>query len=136
VRGVWQRQGLTPRNQRLLWLEQVTAADGGVLTEAHLRQLGVHRRRATDPDQYLGSAKPGFLLCQDREDLQPTVAEAHSSLAFAKLHNFEGPDDCGRRTQRPRVARSTRSTFEIAHALTDNGRETFGKPHRTPPSCS
>ncbi len=45
VRGVWQRQGLTLRYQRLLWLEQKTAAEGGVLTEAHLRPLRMHRPR-------------------------------------------------------------------------------------------
>jgi hypothetical protein len=32
VPGVWARHGLTLRFQRLLWLEQRTAARGGVLT--------------------------------------------------------------------------------------------------------
>jgi transposase len=46
VRGVLQRQGLTLRHRRLLWLEQKTAADGGVLTEAQLRLLRMHRGRS------------------------------------------------------------------------------------------
>lgn len=52
VRYVWQRHGLTLRYQRLLWLEQKTAARGGVLTESQLRLLRpsadgqAHRSRA------------------------------------------------------------------------------------------
>jgi len=39
VRAVWQRHGLTLRFQRLLWLEQKTAAQGGILTENQIRLL-------------------------------------------------------------------------------------------------
>ena len=39
VRAVWVRQGLTLRHQRLLWLEQKTAAQGGILTEAQATRL-------------------------------------------------------------------------------------------------
>ena len=49
VRCVWQWQGLTLRYKRLPWLEQKTAAEGGVLTEAHLRLLRMHPGRITDP---------------------------------------------------------------------------------------
>jgi hypothetical protein len=45
VRYVWARHGLTLRFQRLLWLEQKTAAAGGVLTEAQIRLLRRHRGR-------------------------------------------------------------------------------------------
>ena len=63
VRGVWVRQGLTLKFQRLLWLEQRTAAQGGVLTEAHLRLLRQHRGRVTDPERHIEAPRPGFLLC-------------------------------------------------------------------------
>ena len=36
VRGVWVRQGLTLKFQRLLWLEQRTSARGAILTEVRL----------------------------------------------------------------------------------------------------
>jgi transposase len=43
VRVVWQRHGLTLKIQRLLWLEQKTAAEGGVLTERQIRLLQKYR---------------------------------------------------------------------------------------------
>jgi transposase len=39
VRAVWQRHGLTLRIQRLLWLEQKSAAGGGVRAERMIRLL-------------------------------------------------------------------------------------------------
>ncbi len=65
VRCVWQRHGLTLRYQHLLWLEQKTAARGGILTESQLRLLRRARGRLTDPEQHVEAPQPGFLLCQD-----------------------------------------------------------------------
>ncbi len=65
VRAVWQRHGLTLRLQRLLWLEQKTAAAGGVLTERQLRLLQRHRGRIADPEQHVEAPHSGYLLCQD-----------------------------------------------------------------------
>jgi transposase len=62
VRAVWQRHGLTLRIQRLLWLEQKTAAAGGVLSEAMIRLLRKHRGRTVDPEQHVEAPYPGYLL--------------------------------------------------------------------------
>ena len=62
VRAVWQRHGRTPRIQRLLWLEQKTAAQGGILTERQLRLLHKHRGRTADPEQHVEAPYPGYLL--------------------------------------------------------------------------
>src|SRR3989441_11399589 len=65
VRGVWMRQGLTLKFQRLLWLEQKTAAQGGVLNETHPKPLRRDRGKPNDPRQHLENPTPGFLLCPD-----------------------------------------------------------------------
>ena len=101
VRAVWQRQGLTLRFQRLLWLERRSAASGGVLTERQMRLLQKHRTRTTDPQQHVESPRPGYLLCQDtyfvgtikgvgRIYLQ-SVVDAHCSVGFGKLYLSKVP---------------------------------------------
>jgi transposase len=55
VRAVWLRHGLSLKFQRLLWLEQKTAARGGVLTERQLRLIQKHRTRTVDPEQHVES---------------------------------------------------------------------------------
>jgi transposase len=49
VRAVWLRYGLMLRIHRLLWLEQKTAAAGGVLTEHQIRLIQQHRRARWTP---------------------------------------------------------------------------------------
>ena len=96
VRYVWQRHGLTLRCQRLLWLEQKTAARGRVLTESQLRLLRRHRGKLTDPEQHVEAPAPGFLLCPDTyfvgtikgvgKIYMQSVVDAHCSLGFGKLY--------------------------------------------------
>jgi len=138
VRGVWQRQGLTLRYQRLLWLEQKTAAEGGVLTDAHLRLLRMHRGRITDPEQHIEAPKPGFLLCQDTyfvgtikgvgKIYQQTVVDAHCSLAFGKLYLSKVPMTAVDVLNDRVLPFYEEHGVPIDHVLTDNGRETCGKP--------
>jgi transposase len=101
VRAVWQRHGLTLKIQRLLWLEQRTAAEGGVLTERQIRLLQKHRGRLVDPEQHVEAPKPGYLLCQDTYFVgtikgvgriyMQVVVDAHCSLAFGKLYLSKVP---------------------------------------------
>jgi hypothetical protein len=101
VRAVWARHGLTLRHQRLLWLEQKTAARGGVLTEAQARLLRQWQGKSTDPQVHIEAPHSGFLVCQGtyfvgtskgvgRIYLQ-SVVDAHCSLAFGKLHLSKVP---------------------------------------------
>jgi hypothetical protein len=101
VRTVWQRHGLTLRIQRLLWLEQKTAAQGGILTERQIRLLQKHRGRTADPEQHVEAPYPGYLLCQDTyfvgtikgvgKIYMQSVIDAHYSLGFAKLYPSKVP---------------------------------------------
>ena len=90
-------EGLTLRYQRLLWLEQKTAARGGVLTESQLRLLRRYRGRLSDPESVsrrMEAPEPGHLLSHDTSFLgtikgvgkiyMESVVDAHCSLGFGK----------------------------------------------------
>jgi transposase len=138
VRAVWLRQGLALKFQRLLWLEQKTAAAGGVLTEAHLRLLRRHRGRLTDPEQHVEAPIPGFLLCQDTyfvgtikgvgKIYQQSVVDANCSLGFGKLYLSKVPMTAVDVLHDRVLPFYDDHGVTIEHLLTDNGRETCGKP--------
>jgi transposase InsO family protein len=138
VRAVWQRQGLTLRFQRLLWLEQKTAAAGGVLTESLIRLLQKHRGRLTDPEQHVEAPRPGYLLCQDTYFVgtikgvgriyMQSVVDAHCSLGFGKLYLSKVPMTAVDVLNDRVLPFYEEHGVEIDHLLTDNGRETCGRP--------
>ena len=137
VRVVWQRQGLTLKIQRLLWLEQKTAAEGGVLTERQIRLLQKYRGRISDPEQHIESPKPGYLLCQDTYFVgtikgvgriyMQTVIDAHCSLAFGKLYLSKVPMTAVDVLHDRVLPFYEDHGVDIEHLLTDNGREFCGR---------
>jgi transposase InsO family protein/transposase len=138
VRGVWVRHGLTLRFQRLLWLEQRTSAQGGVLTEAHLRLLRRHRGKLVDPQQRIEAPRPGYLLCQDTyfvgtikgvgKIYLQSVIDANCSLGFGKLYLSKMPMTAVDVLNDRVLPFYEEYNVAIEHLLTDNGRETCGKP--------
>ncbi len=142
VRYVWQRHGLTLRFQRLLWLEQKTAAQGGVLTESQLRLLRRYRGKLVDPQQHVEAPQPGYLLCQDTyyvgtikgvgKIYLQSVVDAHGSLGFGKLYLSKLPMT-GVDVLNDRVLPFYEEHgVEVQHLLTDNGREYCGRPLHHP----
>jgi len=137
VRYVWQRHGLTLRYQRLLWLEQKTAARGGVLTESQLRLLRRYRGRLTDPEQHVEAPAPGFLLCQDTyfvgtikgvgKIYMQSVVDAHCSLGFAKLYLSKLPMTAVDVLHDRVLPFYEEHQVEVQHLLTDHGREFCGR---------
>jgi transposase InsO family protein len=138
VRAVWQRQGLTLRYQRLLWLEQKTAAQGGVLSESLIRLLRRHQGKATDPQSHVEAPRPGFLLCQDTyfvgtikgvgKIYMQSVVDANCSLGFAKLYLSKVPMTAVDVLHDRVLPFYEEHDVLIDHALTDNGREYCGRP--------
>jgi transposase InsO family protein len=138
VRCVWQRHGLALRYQRLLWLEQKTAARGGILTESQLRLLRRCRGRLTDPEQHVEAPQPGFLLCQDTyfvgtikgvgKIYLQSVVDAHCSLGFGKLHLSKLPMTAVDVLNERVLPFYEEHQVEVQHVLTDNGREFCGRP--------
>jgi transposase InsO family protein len=142
VRAVWQRHGLTLRFQRLLWLEQKTAAAGGVLTEHQVRLLQRWQGKATDPQSHIEAPRPGYLVCQDtyfvgtikgvgRIYLQ-SVVDAHCSLAFGKLYLSKVPMTAVDVLHDRVWPFYEEHGVEVDHVLTDNGREYCGRPLHHP----
>jgi transposase InsO family protein len=137
VRYAWQRHGLTLRYQRLLWLEQKTAARGGVLTEAQLRLLRRHRGKLTDPEQHVEAPQPGYLLCQDTyfvgtikgvgKIYMQSVVDAHCSLGFGKLYLSKLPMTAVDVLHDRVLPFYEEHQVEVQHLLTDNGREFCGR---------
>ena len=137
VRAVWARHGLTLRIQRLLWLEQKTAASGGILTERQIRLLQKHRGRIADPEQHVEAAYPGYLLCQDTyfvgtikgigKIYMQSVVDAHCSLGFAKLYLSKAPMTAVDVLNDRVVPFYEEHAAAVEHILTDNGREFCGR---------
>jgi transposase InsO family protein len=137
VRGVWLRHGLTLKIQRLLWLEQKTASEGGILTERQIRLLQKHRGRLADPEQHVEAPRPGYLLCQDTYFVgtikgvgriyMQTVIDAHCSLAFGKLYLSKVPMTAVDVLHDRVLPFYEDHGVDIQHLLTDNGREFCGR---------
>jgi transposase InsO family protein len=137
VRAVWQRHGLTLRIHRLLWLEQKTAANGGILTERQIRLLQKHRGRTADPEQHVEAPYPGYLLCQDTyfvgtikgigKIYMQSVVDAHCSLGFAKLYLSKVPMTAVDVLNDRVLPFYEEHAAEVEHLLTDNGREYCGR---------
>jgi transposase InsO family protein len=137
VRAVWQRHGLTLRIHRLLWLEQKTAAQGGILTERQIRLLQKHRGRSADPEQHVEAPYPGYLLCQDTYFIgtikgigkiyMQSVIDAHCSLGFAKVYLSKVPMTAVDVLNDRVLPFYDEHSAEVEHLLTDNGREYCGR---------
>jgi transposase InsO family protein len=137
VRAVWQRHGLTLRIHRLLWLEQKTAAQGGILTERQIRLLQKHRGRTADPEQHVEAPYPGYLLCQDTYFIGTikgvgkiylqSVVDAHCSLGFGKVYLSKVPMTAVDVLNDRVLPFYEEHSAEVEHILTDNGREYCGR---------
>lgn len=142
VRAVWQRHGLALRIQRLLWLEQKTAASGGVLTERQIRLLRLHRGRTVDPEQHVEAPRPGFLLCQDTyfvgaikgvgKIYMQSVVDANCSLGFASLYLSKAPITAADTLHNRVLPFYEQHNVPVEHLLTDNGREYCGRELQHP----
>jgi transposase InsO family protein len=142
VRAVWARHGLTLKIQRLLWLEQKTAANGGILTERQLRLLQKHRGRTADPEQHVEAPYSGYLLCQDTyfvgtikgigKIYMQTVVDAHCSLGFAKLYLSKAPITAVDVLHERVLPFYEEQQVPVEHMLTDNGTEFRGRELQHP----
>jgi transposase InsO family protein len=142
VRAVWQRHGLSLRLQRLLWLEQKTAAEGGVLTERQIRLLQKYRGRVVDPEQHVDAPCPGYLLCQDTyfvgtikgvgKIYMQSVVDAHCSLGFAHLYLSKAPITAADTLHNQVLPFYEEQGVPVERLLTDNGREFCGKELQHP----
>ena len=100
VRCVWVRHGLTLRYHRLLWLEQKTAAEGGVLTEAQMKLLRRFQGRESDPERHIESPQPLRALPRHQPHRAGSPQRGHAHVSrrngAAAALTFSIPDPLGR----------------------------------------
>ncbi len=139
---MWQGQGLTLRFQRLLWLEQKTAAAGGVLTEHQVRLLQRWQGKATDRNRTSRRRVPAICCVKTRNFVGTIkgvgriylqrVVDAHCLLAFGKLYLSKVPMTAVDVVHDRAWPFYEEHGVEVDHVLTDNGREYCGRPLHHP----
>lgn len=143
VRGVWLRQGLLKRYDRLLWLEREAAATGGPLTERVAKLLARYQRQLLgDPQQHVDAPYPGYLGCQDTYFVgtlkgvgrvyAQTFVEANSSWAAAKLYLSKIPMTAVDLLHDRVLPVYEQAGIALERVLTDNGREYCGRALQHP----
>ena len=140
VRGVWQRNDLVSRHQRLLRLERHARDETIELTDAQIRML--ERFEPEFRERHIIADYPGHLVAHDtfmvghlkgvgRVYLQ-TVIDCHSRYAFGRLYTSKVP------VTAVHILNTDVLPFFEAHGtpiqtiLTDNGREYCGRPDQHP----
>ena len=140
VRGVWQRNDLVSRHQRLLRLERHAREQSIDLTEAQVRLL--ERFEPEFRERHIAADYPGHLVAQDtfmvgslkgvgRVYLQ-TVIDCHSRYAFGRLYTSKVPVSAVHILNTDVLPFFESHGTPIKTILTDNGREFCGRPDQHP----
>jgi len=142
VRGVWAREGLVKRFDRLLWLERRVAERGGPLTESVLKLLRQHARATMDPQSAIEAPYPGFLGCQDTYFVgtlkgvgrvyAQTFIDGNAAVGFAKLYLSKVPMTAVDLLHERVLPFYEAQGVALERVLTDNGREYCGRPLHHP----
>jgi transposase len=142
VRGVWLRQGLLTRYERLLWLEREAAATGGPLTERVAKLLAKYQRQRLDPEQHVEAPYPGYLGRQDTYFVgtlkgvgrvyAQSFVDANNSWAAAKLYLSKIPMTAVDLLHDRVLPVYEATGIPLERVLTDNGREFCGRALQHP----
>ena len=142
VRGVWARDGLLKRFNRLLWLERRMAASGGPLTEQVKRLLAKHQRDTLDPQSSIEAPTPGYLGCLDTYFVgtlkgigriyAQNFIDANCAVAFSKLYLSKLPMTAVDLLCDRVLPFYDAHGAALERVLTDNGREYCGRPLHHP----
>ena len=140
VRGVWQRNGLLTKHERLLRLEKVTAERKIELTEEQTRLL--ERFSPEFRERHIEAPHTGALVAVDtffvgtlkgvgKLYLQ-TAIDCHSRYAWARLYASKLPVTAVQLMNNDVIPTFESQSAKIDTVLSDNGREFCGRPDQHP----
>lgn len=140
IRGVWQRNGLLTKHERLLRLEQATAERKIELTEEQTRLL--ERFSPEFRERHIEAPHTGSLVAVDtffvgtlkgvgKLYLQ-TAIDCHSRFAWARLYPSKLPVTAVHVMNNDVIPTFEAQDAKIDTVLSDNGREFCGRPDQHP----
>ena len=142
VRSIWQRHNLETFKKRLSALEEQSAKEGIVYTEAQVQALEMAKRaRESHPDE-IETAHSGYLISQDTfyvgymkgvgRIYQQTVVDTYSSVAFAKVYTGKIPVTAADTLNDRVLPFFEEQGVPVLRVLTDRGTEFCGSPDKHP----
>lgn len=142
IRSIWLRHNLETFKKRLTLLEERSAKEGIVYTEAQLTALETAKRsRETNPDE-IETHHSGYLISQDTfyvgylkgvgRIYQQTVVDTYSSVAFAKLYTAKVPVTAADILNDRVLPFFDEHKIAILRVLTDRGTEFCGSLDKHP----
>lgn len=142
VRKVWDRQGLTRKLARFLWLEKETQEGRGIMTEQALKAIRRLKRLGEASDQHVEASKPGELLSQDLywvgfikgvgKIYMQTAVDCSNSYGFARLCLSKLPIESVALVHERILPFYDGLGISVGAILTDCGREYCGKAGQHP----
>jgi transposase InsO family protein len=142
VRSIWVRHGLETFKKRLSLLEEQSAREGIVYTEAQLVALEAAKRdRESHPDE-IETEHPGYLLSQDTfyvgylkgvgRIYQQTAVDTYSSVSFGKVYTAKVLVTAADLLNDRVLPFFEEQQIPVLRVLTDRGTEFCGAPDKHP----
>lgn len=142
VRSIWLRHNLETFKKRLAALEEKSAKEGIVYTEAQIQALEAAKRaRESHPDE-IQTEHSGYLISQDTfyvgymkgvgRIYQQTVVDTYSAVAFAKVYTGKIPVTAADTLNDRVLPFFEEHGVPVLRVLTDRGTEFCGSPDKHP----